>query len=93
MGVTRRGGFAMCFSWSWLENFLIWLVIICAVIALLRLLINFVVPKIGVGADVIAVIVQAITIVIWAIVCIAIIAFVFNLIACVLSGGGFPRLR
>ena len=30
----------MCFSLVWLEQFLVWLIVICAVVALLRLLVG-----------------------------------------------------
>ena len=72
----------MCFGLSWLEAFLVWLVVICAVIAILRLLVMFVVPRLGLGAEVVSFVVRAITIVIWAIVLIACIYFVFDLLAC-----------
>lgn len=80
----------MCFSLAWLGNLLIWIVIICAVFALLRLLVGFIMPRLGVGADVINVVAQAIHIVIWAIVAIALIVFIFDLIACL--GPSVPRL-
>ena len=81
----------MCFSLAWLESFLVWLVVICAVVALLRLLVSFVIPKLGLGGEVMGFVVKAITIVIWAIVCIALIYFVFDLILCL--GPSMPRLR
>jgi hypothetical protein len=85
----------MCFSLAWLGNLLIWIVVLVAVVALIRLLISFVVPKIGIGADAVSFIVQALTIVMWAVVCIAAIWFIFELIECLVSAGGlgFPKLR
>jgi hypothetical protein len=80
----------MCFSLPWLEAWLVWLIVICAVVALLRLLIGFVLPKLGIGGEILGFVVKAITIVIWAIVCIALVYFVFDLIACL--GPGMPRL-
>ena len=77
----------MCFGLGWIENFFIWLVAICATIALLKLLVAFVLPRLGIGAEILAFIVQAITIVIWAIVCIGLIYFVFDLISCVAPMG------
>lgn len=76
----------MCFSLQWIEQLLIWLVIVAAVIALLKLLLPFVLGPLGGAGTVIA---QAIDIVVWAIIAIAVIYFVFALIAC-LGGGGLP---
>ena len=81
----------MCFSLAWLEQFLVWLVIICATVALLRLLVSFVIPRLGLDGAIVAVVVRAITIVIWAIVCIALIYFIFDLIMCL--GPSMPRLH
>jgi hypothetical protein len=84
----------LCFGLQWFENLIILIIIVCAVVALLRLLISFVIPKLGVGAEVVSFIVRALTIVIWAIVCIALVYFVFSLIQCLLGGGiSLPRLR
>lgn len=81
----------MCFSLQWVEQLLIWLVVICAVVALLRLLVSFVLPKLGLGAEVLAFIVRAVTIIMWAVICIAAIIFIFDLIACLAPS--MPRLR
>ena len=81
----------MCFGLEWIEALLIWLVVICAVIALLKLLVGFVLPKIGMSAEILAFAIRAITIVIWAIVCIAAIYFIFALISCLAPS--LPRLR
>jgi hypothetical protein len=73
---------------------IIWIIVICCVVALLRLLVAFVLPKLGLGGEVLGFLVKAITIVIWAIVCIALVIFIFDLIACVMGGGlGLPRIR
>ena len=80
----------MCFSLQWVESVLIWLVVICAVVALLRLLVGFVLPRLAIGGEIVGVVVRAITIVIWAIVLIAVIIFVFDLIACLAPS--MPRL-
>ncbi len=81
----------MCFGLEWLKDILIWLVVICAVIALLRLLVSFVLPRLGFGAEILSFLVSAVTIVIWAIVCIAAIIFIFSLISCL--GPSMPRLH
>ena len=80
----------MCFSLQWVESVLIWLVVICAVVALLRLLVGFVLPRLAIGGEIVVVVVRAVTIVIWAIVVIAVIVFVFDLIACLAPS--MPRL-
>jgi hypothetical protein len=76
-----------CFSLSWLEQLLIWLVVIIAVVAFVRLVVPLVagslVPYGGV-------IVQVLNIIIWAIVAIAVIVIVFDLLSCLV---GIPRLR
>lgn len=81
----------MCFGLEWIMTLLIWVVVICAVVALLRLLVSFVLPRLGIEAGIMAFVVQAITIVIWAIVCIAAIYFIFTLIICLAPS--MPRLR
>jgi hypothetical protein len=80
----------MCFSLVWLEQFLVWLIVICAVVALLRLLVSFVIPRLGLGGEVLGFVVKAITIIIWAIICIALVYFIFDLIMCL--GPSMPRL-
>jgi hypothetical protein len=75
----------MCFSLAWIEQLLIWLVIVVAVIALLRLIIPWVLGMLGVGGGIIA---QAINIVIWAVIAIMVIYIVFALISCLLGLGG-----
>jgi len=82
----------MCFGLAWFEQVLIWIVIVCAVIALLKLLVSFLLPKLGLTGEIVSFIAAAIRIVIWAIVCIFAIYLIFELIACLL-GSGLPRLR
>jgi hypothetical protein len=81
----------MCFGVAWLEAFIVWLSVICAVVALLRLLVSFVLPRIGLAADILAFVVRAITIVIWAIICIALVYFIFDLIMCLGPSLHMPR--
>ena len=75
-----------CFSIAWFVQVLIFLVVICAVIAILRI---WVFPMLA-TAD--ARIPQTINILIWVVVCIFVIYVVADLLMCAL-GGGFPRLR
>lgn len=79
----------MCFSLGWIEQLLIWLVIIVAVVALLRLVVPWVLGMLGVDGGIIM---QAINIVVWAVIAIAVIYFVFAMISCLLSMGGLPLL-
>ena len=73
-----------CFSLAWVEQLLIWLVVIAAVFALIRLIIPAFLPPIG------ATVLQALNIVLWAIVAIAVIILIFDLLACAV---GIPRLH
>ena len=78
----------MCFSLPWLEQLLVWLVIVCAIIAILRLLLPWVAAQLG-----IPIIAQVINIILWAVVVIFVIYFCFALLSC-LGGGGlslFPH--
>ncbi len=78
----------MCFSLSWIEQLLVWLVIIVAVVAILKLLVPFVLSQLGVAGGIIG---QIINIALWAFVCILVIYFAFAVIWCLLgSGGGLP---
>lgn len=53
----------MCFSLAWLEQLLVWLVIIVAIVMLLRLVIPAVLGALGVGGGIIL---GAINILVWA---------------------------
>lgn len=78
----------MCFSLAWVEQLLVWLVVVCAIIAILRLLLPWVAAQLG-----IPIVAQVINIVLWAVVVIFVIYFCFALIAC-LGGSGvglFPH--
>lgn len=80
----------MCFSLQWLEQLLIWLVIVCAVVGILKLIIPFVLAQLGAGGGVIM---AAINIVMWAVIAIFVIYVCFALISCLVGGGGlaFPH--
>ena len=76
-----------CFSLGFVENLLIWLVIVCLIVAIFRLLIPKLLGLLGSppGAG------TVITILGWiigAIVLIFIIILVFDLLSCVIGGGG-----
>ena len=78
----------MCFSLPWLEALLIWIVVVCAIVGILKLLLPFILTQLGVGGGII---VAAINIVIWAIIAIFVIYICFDLISC-LGGAHLPRL-
>lgn len=83
----------MCFSLQWFLHWLIVVIIICGALALLKLLIGFVAPKIGLGGEVLAFVVQAFSIVLWVVVCVAAVIFIGGLISCLLGGGFSFTLR
>ncbi len=76
----------MCFSLLWLVELLVWLVVIGALVAIMRLLLPWALSFFG---EVSAIVVQVIRIIIAAIIIIALIWFVYDLVTCV--GFGFPR--
>lgn len=78
----------MCFSWMWLQQLFVWLVIVGAIFAILRLLVPYVLSQLGASGGIIA---QVINIVLWAIIAIAVIYICFALISC-LGGGIMPPL-
>jgi|SoimicMinimDraft_17_1059745.scaffolds.fasta_scaffold522297_1 hypothetical protein len=80
----------MCFTAGSLLAILIWIVIICAIFAIIRLVIPMVAAQLG-GPG--SVIVQIINIVLWAILVIIVLVFAFDMISCLIGmGGGFPRI-
>lgn len=74
----------MCFSLGWFEQLCIWLVVIAAVIAVIRLLLPSLTGAIG-GSPIVA---QIINIALWCVVAIAAIYIIFGLLSCVLTGPG-----
>jgi hypothetical protein len=78
----------MCFSFELIKELLIWLVIIVAIVALVRLVL---VPIAAPVAPWGGVLVQALNILLWAVIAIAVIVVVFDLISCLLLG--LPRIR
>lgn len=74
-----------CFSMSWAEQLCIWLIIVFAVVAVIRL----VVPTLlgWIGSPLIA---GIINIVLWAVVAIMAVKIIFMLLGCIVGGpGGF----
>lgn len=76
----------MCFSWSWIEQLLVWIVTVCAIVGILRLLLPLILNQLGAAGGVIM---AVINIVIWAVIAIAVIYFCFAIIGC-LGGGSLP---
>ena len=72
-----------CFSLGWIEQLCIWLIVICAVVAIIRLLVPFLTGMIG-----IPLVAQIINIVLWCVVAIMCCYVIFALLECVLSAGG-----
>lgn len=78
----------MCFSLEWLLQLLVFLVVLCAIIAVLRI---WVFPMLATTDPRIP---QTINIIIWAVVCIFVIYVCASLLMCAFAGGGlFPRVR
>ena len=79
-----------CFSLGWIEQLCIWLIIVTAVIAIIKLLVPYLTGLIGVP-----IVAQIINIVLWAVVAIMCVYIIFALISCLIGSGGgllhFPR--
>ncbi len=73
----------MCFSLASLESLLVWLIIVGAIIAIIRLVVPWVLSQIG-----IPIVGQVLNIVLWAVVCIIVIWIVFALLSCLIGSGG-----
>lgn len=81
----------MCFSLAWLEQLVIWLIVISAIIAVIKLVIPFLDSLTGMP-----IIGQVLMIILWCVVAIAFVIIIFGLLSCVLGGSGtlgFPRPR
>lgn len=74
----------MCFDWTWFAHLLILIVIVCAVVAILKVLLPMVFAQIGSPGGALL---RIIDIFIWAVVAIFVIYVAFELIGC-LAGGG-----
>ena len=80
----------MCFSLAWFFSLLVWLVVVCAVVAILHILVPWLLGTLGVvdpsGGRVFAII----RIIIGAVILVWLIWVIYDLIMCL--GPGFPRL-
>jgi hypothetical protein len=77
----------MCFSAAWFVSLLIWLIIVCAVVAIGRIVLPIVLGWLGVAGGVVM---QVINVVLIAFVLIVLVWFAFDLLTC---AGGVPRMR
>ena len=75
-----------CLTPAILLNFLVWLVIVVAIVALLNLIVPWVLRQLGPPPDA-GIILRALQIVVWAVVAIAVVYFVVALFGCL----GVPK--
>ena len=78
----------MCFSLQWVEQLFIYIIVIGAIFAIIRLLLPMVFAQLGGPGNIIA---QVINIILWAIIACFVVYICFALISCLL-GGGFTLL-
>jgi hypothetical protein len=83
-----------CFTLDWLMHLLILGVIICGIIAILKIVIPYALSKMGATiGEGMGVVIQALRIFLWCVIAIIVIYFCFMLISCLWSmGGGFGTL-
>lgn len=77
----------MCFSIAWLINILIWLIVIGAILAIVKLILPKILANFG---DAGSTAMGIINILIWAVVMIAVVIFAGDIIVCLLSR--MPRI-
>jgi hypothetical protein len=73
----------MCFSLAWFAQALIWLIVIVAIMAIVKILVPWILSKLG-GVDT-GPLMAIINIVFWAFIAIAIVYFAVMLIGCLLG--------
>jgi hypothetical protein len=78
----------MCFSAAWFVNLIVWLIIICAVVAIFRLVLPTVLGWLGVAGTLVA---QVLNIILIAFVLIVLVWFCYDLLTC--AGGTGLRVR
>jgi len=78
----------MCFSVLWLVQTLVWLVVVCGLVAILMLLLPIVLGWLGVAGDLVM---RVIRIIVMVIVIVALIWFLYDLYVCATVGGGVLR--
>lgn len=78
-----------CFSLGWIEQLCIWLIMVIAIVAIIKLLVPYLTSLIG-----IPIVAQIVNILLWAVVAIMACYVIFALLGCLVGGGGlmhFPR--
>lgn len=75
-----------CFSLLWIEQILVYCVILMAAFAIIRLVVPWALTKLGGDFSVLG---QVLNIIMWAIVIIIVIYIVFALLSCLIGGTGF----
>jgi hypothetical protein len=76
-----------CFSLLWVQQLIIWIIVIAAIVAIIRIVVPWLTGIMGGSLP--APVWQILNIVLWAVVAIAVVIIVFDLIACIASG---PRI-
>jgi uncharacterized membrane protein len=74
-----------CFSLAWIEQLLIWLVVVILCVAIVKMVLPWLLSLFGTppGGGMVLIIIQY---VIWALVTIAVIIFIFDMLDCVFNG-------
>jgi len=72
-----------CLSLGFLQQLIIWVIVIAAIVAVIRLLVPYLTSLIG-----FPIIGRIIEIVLWAVVAIAVVYLIFGLLGCLLGSGG-----
>ncbi len=82
----------MCFSVAFLFQLLIWLVILGAIYAIIKIVVPAVLAQFGAPGGMLA---QVINIVLWAIMMVIALYLIWDLVECLVGSGGLsrPRLR
>ncbi len=81
-----------CFSMAWIEQLLIWLVIVCVIIGIVKLIIPWVMSLFGAPPGGGAVM-TALGYILWGVVAIFCIILMFNLLSCAFGSGPVLHLR
>jgi hypothetical protein len=76
----------MCFSAAWFVNLLVWLIVICAVVAIFRLVLPSVLGWLGVAGTLVM---QVLNIILIAFVLIVLVWFCYDILMC----ASIPRMR
>jgi hypothetical protein len=75
----------MCFPWASIEAIIIWCIVIAAVFAIIRILLGWLGPKIGIAAEILGIFMQIFYVILWAVIAIAIVVVVGDIIGCLIG--------